>query len=58
MSFFDTLKDKFSKKKDGDRYLSGFNKTSDTMGKKLNKMAFGFNGVTEDFLEELMIVLL
>ena len=33
MSFFDTLKDKFSKKKDGDRYLSGFNKTSDTMGK-------------------------
>ncbi|WP_279195386.1 signal recognition particle receptor subunit alpha, partial [Holdemania massiliensis] len=58
MSFFDTLKEKFSKKKDGDRYLSGFNKTSDTMGKKLNKMAFGFNGVTEDFLEELMIVLL
>ena len=58
MSFFDTLKEKFAKKKDGDRYLSGFNKTSDTMGKKLNKMSFGFNGVTDEFLEELMIVLL
>ena len=58
MSFFDTLKEKFKKKKDGDRYLSGFNKTSDTMGKKLNKMAFGFDGINDDFLEELMIVLL
>lgn len=58
MSFFNQLKDKFTKKKDGDRYLSGFNKTSDSMGKKLNKMSFGFNGVTEEFLEELMIVLL
>ena len=58
MSFFDKLKDKFIKKDDGGQYLSGFKKTKTTFAQKLSRFAFGFKGVTDEFLEELMVVLL
>lgn len=58
MSFFQKLKDQFSKKDDSDKYLSGFTKTKESFTKKLSRFAFGFKGVTEEFLEELMISLL
>ena len=58
MSIFKKLKEKFVQKNDGDKYLSGFTKTKESLVKKLSRFAFGFKGVTDDFLEELMISLL
>lgn len=58
MSFFDKLKEKFTRKEDGGQYLSGFKKTKISFTEKLSRFAFGFKGVTDEFLEELMIVLL
>ncbi len=58
MSFFDKLKEKFSRKEDGGQYLSGFKKTKVSFAEKLSRFAFGFKGVTDEFLEELMVVLL
>lgn len=58
MSFFAKLKSQFSKKTDNDKYLSGFTKTKESFTKKLSRLAFGYKGVDEEFLEELMISLL
>ncbi|MEG0733752.1 signal recognition particle-docking protein FtsY [Anaerorhabdus sp.] len=58
MSFLDTLKEKFKKRDDQAVYLSGFNKTKDSMGQKLNDMSYKYKGIDDDFLEELTIVLL
>ncbi|SJZ90528.1 signal recognition particle-docking protein FtsY [Anaerorhabdus furcosa] len=58
MSFLDTLKEKFKKRDDQAVYLSGFKKTKDSMGQKLNDMAYKYKGINDEFLEELTIVLL
>lgn len=58
MSFFNKLKEQFSRKEDNDKYLSGFTKTKESFTQKLSRFAFGFKGVTDEFLEELMISLL
>lgn len=58
MSFLNKLKDSFSSKKDKDKYLSGFSKTKQSLVQKLSRFAFGFKGVDDEFLEELMISLL
>ncbi len=58
MSFFSKLKEQFSRKEDRDKYLSGFSKTKESLARKLSRFAFGFKGLTDEFLEELMISLL
>lgn len=58
MSFLKKLKEKFTRKEDNGQYLSGFTKTKESLTQKLSRFAFGFKGVTDEFLEELMIVLL
>lgn len=60
MGFLDKLKQLVTgkNKKDNDQYLSGFDKTKESFGKRLGGFRLGFKSINEDFLEELMIVLL
>ncbi|MEG0315080.1 MAG: signal recognition particle-docking protein FtsY [Erysipelotrichaceae bacterium] len=58
MSIFTKIKKVFSNSEDKDYYLKGLNKSNSTFGAKIKKLAFGFSEVNEDFLEELMIILL
>lgn len=58
MDFIDKIKAKFAKKDDKAIYLSGFKKTHDNLGEKLNDIAYKYNGINDEFLEELTIVLL
>ncbi len=58
MSFFDKLKSIFTGKEDKAVYLSGFRKTNDNMTEQFREMAFDYKGINDEFLEQLMIVLL
>ncbi len=58
MSFFDKLKSAFSHKEDKAIYLSGFKKANDSFGSQLKEMRHEFNGINDEFLEDLTIVLL
>lgn len=58
MGIFSKLKNTFQSKKDGDRYLSGLDKSKKSFSERIRKLALGFTGVNEDFLEDLMVVLL
>ncbi|MDE6476459.1 MAG: signal recognition particle-docking protein FtsY [Erysipelotrichaceae bacterium] len=58
MGIFSKLKQVFQTKKDGDRYLSGLNKSRKTFGDRIRSLALSFTGVNEAFLEELMVILL
>ncbi len=58
MGIFSSLKNLFSKNKDANSYLSGLKKTRSSFLEGLKKLGFGFKGVDEDFLEELLITLL
>lgn len=58
MGIFNSLKKMFSKNKDANSYLSGLKKTRSSFLEGLKKLSFGFKGVDEDFLEELLITLL
>lgn len=58
MGIFSKLKKTFSNKKDGDRYLSGLDKSKKSFSERIRKLALGFTGINEDFLEDLMVVLL
>lgn len=58
MGIFSKLKQTFSSKEDKDRYLSGLDKSKKTFAQRIRKLALGFTGVNEAFLEDLMIVLL
>lgn len=60
MGFFSKLKNTFSskKEKDKDTYLSGLNKSRSSFSEKIRRLTRNFAGVNEEFLEELMIVLL
>lgn len=58
MGIFSKLKNAFQNKHDGDRYLSGLDKSKKSFSQRIRKLALGFSGVNEEFLEDLMIVLL
>lgn len=58
MGIFSKLKNAFQSKKDGERYLSGLDKSKKSFSERIRKLALGFTGVNEEFLEDLMIVLL
>lgn len=58
MGIFSKLKNVFKSKDDGDRYLKGLDKSKKTFSDRIRKLALGFTGVDEEFLEDLMIVLL
>lgn len=58
MGIFSKLKQAFHTKDDGDRYLSGLDKSKKSFSQRIRKLALGFSGVDEAFLEELMVVLL
>lgn len=58
MGFLSKLKNVFSSKEDNDRYLSGLEKSKNSFSNKIRKLSLTFSGVNEDFLEELMIILL
>ena len=58
MGFLSKLKNVFSSKEDNDRYLSGLEKSKNSFSNKIRKLSLTFSGVNEEFLEELMIILL
>ncbi len=58
MSFFSVIKNKILGRSDKDTYLSGFRKTSKAVSSKLNDLKADYKGVNEEFLEELMVILL
>lgn len=58
MGIFSKLKQAFSSNEDQDRYLRGLDKSKKTFSQRIRKLALGFSGVNEAFLEELMIALL
>ncbi|TFG82103.1 MAG: signal recognition particle-docking protein FtsY [Erysipelotrichales bacterium] len=58
MSFFQNLKDKFTKKNDQDIYLSGFRKTSQGFGQKIQTYFSGKALIDDKFYEDLMIILI
>lgn len=58
MGIFSKLKKSFQNKSDQDRYLTGLDKTKKSFSERIRKLALGFRGVDEAFLEELMIALL
>lgn len=58
MGFLSKLKNVFSSKEDHDRYLSGLEKSKHGFSDKIRKLSLSFSGVNEEFLEELMIILL
>ena len=57
MGFLDGLKSKFKAFKDHDSYLSGFKKTSNFFGSKLNNVLANAE-LDDDFLENLMVTLI
>ncbi len=58
MSLFTRLKESFKKRDDQATYLNGFKKTNSLFGKKLKDISFQYKEINDEFLEELMIVLL
>lgn len=58
MPFFSSLKNLISNKKDQSKYLSGFSKTNNALGKKLRFITKNNIKNKEDFVEQLMITLI
>lgn len=58
MAFFDKIKNTFKKNKDKDKYLSGLSKSRKTFGERIRTLSNNFHGVTDELLEEIMIILL
>ena len=58
MSFFSSLKEAITGKKDQSKYLSGFAKTNNALGKKLRFITENNTKNKEDFVEQLMITLI
>ena len=58
MGIFSKLKQAFSGKQDSDRYLSGLDKSRKSFSEKIRRLSLNFTGVNEEFLEELMVILL
>ena len=58
MGIFAKLKASLQGRDDADRYLKGLDKSKKTFGDRLRRLANGFRGVDDEFLEEVMIILL
>lgn len=58
MGFFDSLKEAITGKKDTSKYLSGFSKTNNALGRKLRFITENNTKNKEDFVEQLMITLI
>lgn len=58
MGIFSKLKNTFSSKDDKDIYLSGLSKSRTSFSEKVRKLTRNFAGINEEFLEDLMIILL
>lgn len=58
MGFFDSLKQAITGKKDTSKYLSGFSKTNNALGRKLRFITENNTKNKEDFVEQLMITLI
>ena len=58
MGFFANLKEKITGKKDETKYLSGFAKTNNALGKKLRFITNNDVKNKEDFVEKLMVALI
>ncbi|MGL5540231.1 MAG: signal recognition particle-docking protein FtsY [Erysipelotrichaceae bacterium] len=58
MGIFDKLKQVFKKNEDADLYLSGLSKSRISFSQRLQSLKRTFVGLDDNFLEELMIVLL
>lgn len=58
MSFLKKLKNKVLGKSDQEEYLSGFKRTSDSFSEGAEKLQKKFKKIDDEFLEELMILLL
>ena len=58
MAFFSSLKEKITGKKDQSKYLSGFAKTNNALGKKLRFISENNTKNKENFVEQLMIALI
>lgn len=58
MGFLDSLKQAITGKKDTDKYLSGFAKTNNALGRKLKFITENNTKNKEDFVEQLMITLI
>lgn len=58
MGLFDLLKTKSETNKDQSKYLSGFRKTNDALGKKLKFITENKKENKEDFVEQLMVTLI
>lgn len=58
MGIFSKLKSTFSSKEDSDTYLSGLSKSRSSFAEKIRRLGLNFTGVNEEFLEDLMVVLL
>lgn len=58
MGIFTKLKASIQGRDDADRYLKGLDKSKKSFGERLRRLANGFRGVDDDFLEEVMVILL
>ena len=58
MGFLDSLKQAITGKKDTGKYLSGFAKTNNALGRKLKFITENNTKNKEDFVEQLMITLI
>lgn len=58
MGFFDFLKTDSNRNLDQNKYLSGFRKTNDALGKKLKFITENKTENKEDFVEQLMVTLI
>jgi len=58
MGLFDFIKNKAKKSTDESRYLSGFSKTNNALGKKIKYITSNNSNNKEDFIEQLMITLI
>lgn len=57
MGFFDSIKKSLFKEQK-DIYLEGLGKSRNSFANKLRSLSLSFKGIDEDFLEELMVILL
>lgn len=58
MGLFDFVKSKANNNSDSNKYLSGFSKTNNTLGKKLRFITENKTKNKEDFVEQLMVTLI
>ncbi len=58
MAFFQKIKDAFARNKDKDKYLSGLSRSKKTFGDRLRALSNNFQGIDDELLEEIMILML